>query len=48
MRFKTFLSLPLQNNNVKLSKFTWSEKGNPDSRLFKFPFGAQRRSHTLG
>ena len=48
MRFKTFLSLPLQNNNVKSSKFTWSEKGNPDSRLFKFPFGAQRRSHTLG
>ena len=34
MRFKlcTFLSNPLQNNNVKLSKFVWSEKGNPDER----------------
>ena len=49
VRFKTvsFLSRPLQNNNVKSPKFPRSGKRNPDGKLFKFPFETRRGSHTL-
>ena len=39
LKLCTFLSHPLQNNNLKSSKFTRSENRNPDGKLFKFPFG---------
>ena len=47
LKLCTFLSRSLQNNSVKSSKFVWSEKGNPNGKLFQFLFGTQRRPHTL-
>ena len=47
MRFKTFLSRPLQNDNLKSPKFASFSNGNRDGKLFQFPFGTCRCLHTL-
>ena len=41
LKLGTFLSRPLQNNNVNSPKFACSENVNPDGELCKFPFGTQ-------
>lgn len=46
LKIYIFLSRPLQNNNVKSSELAWCGKGNPNGKLFKFGFGAQRCPNT--
>ena len=48
-RFKlcTFLSLSLQNKNMKSPQFASSANRNRDGKLFKFSFGTQRFFCTL-
>ena len=36
LKLRTFLSRPLQNNNLKSSKFAWSQKGNPTAHYLSF------------
>ena len=47
LKLCTFLSRPLQNDNLKSPKFVSFSNGNRDGKLFQFPFGTCRCLHTL-
>ena len=47
LKLCTFLSRPMQNNNVKPPQFASSANRNRDGKFFKFPFGAQRFFYKL-
>ena len=42
LKLCTFLSRPMQSNNLKSPQFASSANRNRDCKLFEFPFGTQR------